>query len=280
MRPGDLARFRTWGGDTRGWRPSTRDSYSSKVRRADLWLQEHRTISVTRASTDSLAAYMTTLPPTPATRNGHRNALVAWYCYLAGVRRRRDNPAEALPRLREPRHVARALEDHSIPALLAAAQARGRKWFVAMMLLANGGLRASEACAVEWADVTGGWLTVHGKGGHERTVPLCRELREVLPVWRGESADPRWVLPGRWPGTHLTYQGLYYGVREIGEAAGVDVHPHLLRSTFATALLGQGVDVRTVQGLLGHANLATTSRYLAARDGAAEAAVCLLPWTS
>ncbi len=278
MRWVDLADFRTWGSDTRGWRPSTRDSYTSKVRRADMWLQEHRGIAVSRASTESLYWWLSSLSPAPATRNGHRNALVAFYCYLKDRHKRRDNPAEDLPRLREPRRVPKALSHEDVRLLLTVAAAHGRKWEVTLLLLTHTGMRASEACTLEWADVHDGWITVNGKGGHQRSVPKSEQLRDELAVWRGESGDAQWVLPGRWPGNHLSYPGLYYAVTEIGEAAGIEAHPHLFRSTFATALLGAGVDVKTVSGLLGHANIATTSRYLAARDGAAQDAVERLPY--
>lgn len=278
MKRDDLANFRTWGADNRGWRPNTRTAYSRKVARTDVWLKEHRNVSVAKASTNSLMAYMSTTSTAPATRNGLRNALVAWYCYLTDTGRRRDNPAAPLPRLREPRIVPRSMSPEDIPLLLAIASAHGRKWRVAVRLLADTGMRATEACQLEWADVRDGWITVNGKGGHQRAIPKSDPLRAELRSWRGETSEPRWVLPGRWAGSHLSYQGLYYGVVQIGEAAGVEVHPHLFRSTFATQLLGAGVDVKTVQSLLGHANLATTSRYLAARDGAAEAAVDRLPW--
>lgn len=280
MKAEELARFRTWGADTRGWRPSTRSTYAGKVDRADRWLQANRQVPVGKASTDSLAAWMSTLPLTAATRNGHRDALVAYFDFRRDRKLRRDNPARDLPRLREPRRVARSLTDRDIPTLHAVSTVWGRKWEVAILLLSNAGLRASEACGLKWADVSDGWIVVRGKGGHERVVPKCDDLRAALTLWRGETHDPVWVLPGRSEGRPMSYQGLYYGVREIGEAAGLVVHPHLLRSTFATSLLGAGVDVRTVQGLLGHASVATTGRYLASRDGAARDAVGRLPWAN
>lgn len=278
MKLHDLQDFRTWGADTRGWRPTTRHTYATKLVRADTWLLANRNVALPRASTDSLQAWLVTLPRTASTRNGHRNALAAYYAYLRDRRRRRDDPSIGLPRLREHRTVPRALTTAEVEHLLTIARAHSPKWGVALTMLAYTGVRASEACHVQWADLQGPWMTVTGKGGHQRTVPIHEDLRGALSVWRGQCDSPEWVLPGRWPGSRLTYQGLYYGFAAVADAAGLPAHPHLLRSTFATAMLDGGVDVRTVQRLLGHANLATTSRYLAARDALAVDAVSTLPW--
>lgn len=279
MRRYDLQDFQRWGFDTRGWATSTRHDYTERLWRAHRWLTEHRNVPLPRASTDSLLEWLSSLPPTPATRNNGRDALAAYYAYLQDRGRRRDNPADSLPRLKEPRTVPRALESVEVRAVLNAAHDRSPKWVVAIKLLAYTGLRASEVCAVQWSELQPPWLTVtRGKGGNGRTVPLHPVLAGVLADWRTPCPSPVWVLPGRWPDRPLSYQGLYYGVRAIGEDAGLDLHPHLLRSSFATGLLDEGADVRTVSRLLGHATLATTSRYLASRDPLAAEAVERLPW--
>lgn len=281
MRTHDLADFRTWGYDTRGWAHSTRTDYTSRLLRAHRWLKANRTVPLPRASTDSLVAYLGSLPPSPSTRNGCRDALAAYYDHLKQQRRRRDNPATGLPRLREPRTVPRSLNERDVRLILDVAATRGAKWNLVLTLLLSTGLRASEACNLQWPDVQTPWLTVaNGKGGHQRMLPLPSTVAGVLDSWRDECPSPEWVLPGRWPDRPLSYQGLYYGVCKVGEAAGIDLHPHLCRSTYATSLLDAGADVRTVQGLLGHATLATTSRYLAARDSLAVEAVGRLPWAA
>ena len=276
----DLATFRTWGFDNRGWRDTTRRDYSQRLLRAHRWLKTNRNVALAKASTDSLAAYLASLPPVPATRNGARDALLAYYSWRQATKRRGDNPAEALPRLREPRTVPRALEARQVSAVIAAAETFGPKWGVAIALLADCGPRASEACRLQWADVAEGWITVRdGKGGHDRSLPLHPDTALRLSAWRSSCPSPTWVLPGRDPTRPLSYQGMYSMVRQIGDAAGIPgLHPHLLRSSFATCLLDAKVDARTVQRMLGHATLATTSRYLAARDPLAQEAVGALPW--
>jgi integrase/recombinase XerD len=133
------------------------------------------------------------------------------------------------------------------------------------------GLRASEAIGLDVADVDveEGVLRARGKGAKERVVPVGRAAREATrrylergrPALVGSRLEPRLFVNFR--GTALTRQGLYKIVRRHARSAGLEdrMSPHTLRHTFATHLLAGGCDLRSVQEMLGHADVATTQIY-------------------
>lgn len=133
------------------------------------------------------------------------------------------------------------------------------------------GLRASEAIGLDVGDVDlrRGFVRPHGKGSKERMVPLGREaaaavqryLRSGRPELVGARREPKLFVNFR--GGALTRQGLYKVIRRHAKQAGLDgkMSPHTLRHTFATHLLSGGCDLRSVQEMLGHADVATTQLY-------------------
>jgi integrase/recombinase XerD len=133
------------------------------------------------------------------------------------------------------------------------------------------GLRASEAIGLEVSDIDldEGLLRARGKGSKERVVPVGRAAVEALTRYlqRGRpelvGANPESHLFVNFRGGSLTRQGLYKIVRRHAAAAGLDdrMSPHTLRHTFATHLLAGGCDLRAVQEMLGHADVATTQLY-------------------
>lgn len=127
-----------------------------------------------------------------------------------------------------------------------------------ILLLYGGGLRVSEACRLTWSRVKGRNLRVLGKGGKERILPLPLMCAELLKELR--SAEPTEYVFGHQP---LNPRVAYQWVREQGRTAGLlhDLHPHALRHSFATHLLGSGANLRTLQELLGHESLRATERY-------------------
>ena len=133
------------------------------------------------------------------------------------------------------------------------------------------GLRASEAIGLEvgHVDLRRGFVRARGKGSKERTVPLGREaaaaveryLRAGRPALVGSRLEAKLFLNFR--GGALTRQGLYKIIQRRAEAVGLEgkMSPHTLRHTFATHLLAGGCDLRSVQEMLGHADVATTQLY-------------------
>jgi integrase len=130
-----------------------------------------------------------------------------------------------------------------------------------LVFLLNTGLRVSEACALQDADVQvgerSGWVVVRsGKGNKSRRVPLNAEARHALKTWhdvRGEDGGRLWTLSVRRAQSILS---------ELGRRAGVEIHPHTLRHTLAKNLVDAGVGLPAVAALLGHSSLNTTRLYI------------------
>jgi integrase/recombinase XerC len=165
---------------------------------------------------------------------------------------------EAPARRAEPRRQRRPAESARDRALLE--------------LLYGTGLRVGEAVALDLDDVGGGEVRVrHGKGDKERRVPLGEKAREAVADYLAER--PRLAHPrsAKLDGSALfvTRRGARMGQREVrrildgwaGRAGVPRTHPHALRHSYATHLLGSGADLRAIQELLGHASLKTTARY-------------------
>jgi len=108
-------------------------------------------------------------------------------------------------------------------------------------------------------------IAVLGKGGKERLVPVSARARDAALAARGKPDKPsRWLFPSRAAGGHITRQAVGVVLKDAAIAAGLDperVSPHVLRHSFATHLLGRGADLRSLQLLLGHADIATTQIY-------------------
>ncbi len=139
---------------------------------------------------------------------------------------------------------------------------------VALELLYTTGLRISELLSLPASCVQNrqGMLLVRGKGGRERLVPLSSTAREAAEELLGydSSLGSPWLFPGRNPLRPLTRQGFDKILHACALQAGIDpqrVSPHVLRHSFATHLLDRGADLRALQMLLGHADIATTQIY-------------------
>ena len=186
----------------------------------------------------------------------------------------RDDPARTLRIRRLPDRLPRALAGAEVDGLLtqpAEGERRGLRDRALLELLYACGLRVSEATALRGAqiDLGAGFVTVVGKGNKERVVPLGRAARAALAAYvererprllRGRASPYVFVGPS---GRPLTRQAVWKLVRRRALAAGLGrrVSPHVLRHTFATHLLAGGADLRIVQALLGHADIATTQVY-------------------
>ena len=124
----------------------------------------------------------------------------------------------------------------------------------------------SELCALRWRDLDleAGLVSVLGKGSRQRLVPVGSHARKALADWRSESAgqlgDP--VFPGR-HGKPISTRAVQLRIKQLAQRQGLfkDVHPHMLRHSFASHVLESSGDLRGVQELLGHADIATTQIY-------------------
>ncbi|WP_425414738.1 tyrosine recombinase XerC [Pseudoxanthomonas dokdonensis] len=133
-------------------------------------------------------------------------------------------------------------------------------------LFYSSGLRLSELCALRWRDVDmdSGFVNVIGKGSKERKVPVGSHARTALQQWRDEqqAAADAPIFPGRGGGP-ISQRAVQIRIKQLGIRQGLfkDVHPHMLRHSFASHILESSGDLRGVQELLGHADIATTQIY-------------------
>jgi len=178
----------------------------------------------------------------------------------------------ALPRV--PRGVPKALSEDEVERLLGAVVGDGavaRRDRAILEVMYGCGLRASETIGLETGsvDLRRGFLRAYGKGSKERIVPLGRQatsavtryLRSGRSALAGDGDDRALFLNQR--GGALSRQGLYKVIQGRAKAVGLDdrMSPHTLRHSFATHLLAGGCDLRSVQEMLGHADVATTQIY-------------------
>jgi integrase/recombinase XerD len=215
----------------------------------------------------------------PSTITRRLAAARAYYNHLVLLGVRRDNPAAALKPPRRPRTLPRTLSAGEVERLIDAAGGvtpRALRDRALAELLYGAGLRISEALGLARSsvDLEDRIVRVVGKGGKERIVPLGRPaaeaVRRYLALGRphlDRRLRPDLFLNAR--GGALTRAGAFLVLRRLAERAGLEpgrVHPHLLRHSFATHLLEGGADLRSVQEMLGHADLSTTERYTHVSD--------------
>jgi len=224
-----------------------------------------------RAALARLAGAWGDLAPASLARKA--SALRQFYAFCLDEGWRSDDPSDALPRLRPRRGLPRVLSHDEITALFSLAEADAAsgdpaavRLLALIELLYGSGLRATELVSLPLAAVPrdAPFLTITGKGGQQRMVPVGERAGAALRRWlalrpaggRHVFASPR--------GGHLTRVRLFQLLRDLALRAGLDparVSPHVLRHAFATHLLEGGADLRVLQTLLGHADIATTQIY-------------------
>jgi integrase/recombinase XerD len=205
------------------------------------------------------------------------SALRQFYGFLVDEGLRDDDPSPALPRPRTRRPLPRLLDHREVGLLLAQAEAEaisqgptGARMLALLELLYGSGLRATELVSLPLNAVPrdAPFLTIVGKGGQQRLVPVSTRARHALTAWLALRPEGgKHVFPSRVgtkSATHLSRVRLFQMLRELALRAGLDpakVSPHVLRHAFATHLLEGGADLRVLQTLLGHADIATTQIY-------------------
>jgi site-specific recombinase XerD len=207
------------------------------------------------------------------------SAVRTYFRHLVLIGARADNPAAELPLPKRGRTLPRVLSPGETERLIEAATGstpRHLRDRALVELLYGAGLRVSEAVGLEKGaiDLDARVVRVLGKGAKERLVPLGRPAAEAarryLALGRphlDRRYRPELFLNAR--GGPLTRAGAFLILRRLAEKAGLEperVHPHLLRHSFATHLLEGGADLRSVQEMLGHADLGTTERYTHVSD--------------
>jgi integrase/recombinase XerD len=225
------------------------------------------------ASADDLArlgtAWAELAPSTVARRSA---ALRRFFGFLLDDGLRGDDPSGALPRPRFERPLPRILDESEVQRMFEAAEERAASGEMAALrnlalleLLYGSGLRASELVGLPRGAVRPGqpFLMVRGKGDKERLVPISTRAQAAVAAWLELAPGATlWLFPsGK---SHLSRVRLFQVVRQMAADAGIApdrVSPHVLRHAFATHLLSGGADLRVLQSLLGHADIATTQIY-------------------
>jgi len=234
------------------------------------------------ATADELAGYVASLRARglAATTIARRiAALRSFYRHQMLIGARTDNPAADLDLPRRAKTLPRTLSPGEVERLIEAATGttpRALRDRALVELLYGAGLRVSEAIGFDKAavDLDGRLVRAFGKGSKERVVPIGREAVDALRRYlaRGRPYLDRRHRPELFlnaQGGALTRAGAFLILRRLAGAAGLEperVHPHLLRHSFATHLLEGGADLRSVQEMLGHADLSTTERYTHVSD--------------
>ena len=243
--------------------------------RRDLAAAEERLGDLTGASGPALATLgeaWSDLAPASLARKC--SALRQFFGFLVDEGLREDDPSPALPRPRTRRPLPRLLSHAEIAALFAYAETEAAgerpealRLLALLELLYGSGLRASELVSLPLgaAPRDAPFLTVTGKGGQQRMAPVGNRARLALSRWLAvRPAGSRLLFPSRGASGHLTRVRLFQLLRALAVRAGIapeKVSPHVLRHAFATHLLEGGADLRVLQTLLGHADIATTQIY-------------------
>jgi site-specific recombinase XerD len=202
----------------------------------------------------------------------------SFFGFLQDTGQTDHNPARGIPLPKVAQPLPECLTEEQARRLLGAAHTPWHRAMVALLLFA--GLRRSEAAAItlDDFDLEQAQLVVRGKGAKQRTValapPVVQAVRDYLPC--RPATDSNHLFVSRIGGQPIAGRVVNRMLARVLRGAGLDeeaVTPHTLRRTFATHLIRQGVDVRTTQELLGHADLGTTARYLRSDARAKQAAV-------
>lgn len=258
--------------------PSTVDSYRRDLEHFSAWLRSDIAVAE-RADIERYLAELRAAGLAGSTVARRLAALRAFYRHEQLVGARGDNPAAEIASPRRLRKLPRTLSPGEAERLIAAAAGtspRALRDGALVELLYGAGLRVSEAVGLERGSVDLDERLVRclGKGSKERVVPIGRQAADAL---RRYLARGRPYLDRRRSsalflnakGGPLTRAGVFFILRRLAAKAGLEperVHPHLLRHSFATHLLEGGADLRSVQEMLGHADLSTTELYTHVTD--------------
>jgi integrase/recombinase XerD len=258
--------------------PRTVEAYRRDLTAFASWLGQ----APAGATTEDVEGYLAQARAdglAPATIARRLAAIRTYYRHEQLIGSRADNPAAALDAPRRIRKLPRTLSANEAERLIDAANGttpRALRDHALVELLYGAGLRVSEAVGLDrtGVDLDARLVRCVGKGDKERIVPIGRPAAEALRRYlsRGRPYIDRRHRPELFlnaQGGGLTRAGAFLILRRLAEKAGLEpgrIHPHLLRHSFATHLLEGGADLRSVQEMLGHADLATTELYTHVTD--------------
>ncbi len=277
----------------RGAALNTRHAYWRDLADVSLFIRDTRSKEIENATTDDLKAYLSELGNKIHVKGQNKNqiavrtvarrlsALRQFYRYLVSENVRKDDPTSTIDSPKQTRTLPKTLTENEVDTLIKTAAEQGggestRLVCLLEMLYATG-LRVSELVGLPLAAISEGnqFIMVEGKGGRERMVPLSEPAQKAVQAYLDLRAQfismddagrqAKWLFPSRTSDSgHLTRQRFAQLLKDLARAAKIDedhVSPHILRHAFATHLLSNGADLRAVQKMLGHADIATTQIY-------------------
>jgi integrase/recombinase XerD len=254
----------------------TRDSYRQEINRF-LDFLHGQNISLVKADAEVLSSYLVMrrnvdgIDPRSAAKSV--SALRSFFRFLTDEGIVKYNPADIIESPKRRLKLPEVMDRETVEGLLNTVDTKnplGQRDRCLFELIYSAGLRVSEAAGINIKDVdiAGGMAKVRGKGNKERIVLFGKEaaeslkqyLQEVRPLLAGKNDKTPALFIGR-KGKRLSRKGIWKNYAKWAKLAGTSSHIHTLRHSFATALLAGGADLRTVQELLGHADLSTTQIY-------------------
>ena len=277
----------------RGAALNTRHAYWRDLADVSLYLRDQRSTDIDKATTADLKAYLEHLSNKTHTKGKNKSqiavrtvarrlsALRQFYRFMVSENKREDDPTSTIESPKQGRTLPKTLSEGEVTQLIkTAAQGGGAdsiRLVCLLELLYATGLRVSELVGLPMSAIgeETEFMMVEGKGGRERMVPLSepaqKAMKDYLAVRQqfiasdDKGTQAQWVFPSRTSQSgHLTRQRFAQLLKDLARAAEIDedrLSPHILRHAFATHLLSRGADLRSVQKMLGHADIATTQIY-------------------
>lgn len=277
----------------RGAALNTRHAYWRDLADVSMFIRDQRSKEIENATTDDLKAYLAELGNKIHVKGQNKSqiavrtvarrlsALRQFYRYLVSENIRKDDPTSTIDSPKQTRTLPKTLSETEVDTLIKTAVEQGGAESVRLVCLLEmlyaTGLRVSELVGLPLSAIAEGnqFIMVEGKGGRERMVPLSEpaqkaiknylDIRSQFVAMDDAGRQAKWLFPSRTSDSgHLTRQRFAQLLKDLARSAKIEedrVSPHILRHAFATHLLSNGADLRAVQKMLGHADIATTQIY-------------------
>jgi integrase/recombinase XerC len=249
--------------------PNTLDGYRRDLVTLAAWAETHAhdLLALGDADIRAFVAAEHRRGLSPKSLQRRLSAVRSFYRWLLKHGRIVASPAAAIRAPKAPRKLPQVLDPDEAKVLVEVPTdvPLGLRDRALLELFYSSGLRLSEVCALRWRDLdlADGLVTVLGKGSKQRSVPVGSHARNALAAWRKDTGagNDAPVFPGR--NGPITPRAVQLRLRQLAQRQGLfkRVHPHLLRHSFASHVLESSGDLRGVQELLGHADIATTQIY-------------------
>ncbi len=277
----------------RGAAMNTRQAYWRDLADVTMYLRKEKNTDLDKATSDELKAYLDDLSNKIHTKGENKSqiavrtvarrlsAMRQYYRYLVSEDTRGDDPTTTIDSPKQGRTLPKTLSEEEVARLIKTAGEGGGADSIRLVCLLEmlyaSGLRVSELVGLPMASVSENqeFLTVEGKGGRERMIPLSEPAQKAIKNYlavreqfigiENKAAQDKSFFPSKTSQSgHLTRQRFAQLLKDLARDAKVEegrVSPHILRHAFATHLLQRGADLRSVQKMLGHADIATTQIY-------------------